>query len=375
MATAAFSVEECLRFPDDPSAKSDFRPNANGILFPQTDIRNISTAGTHAIRSSRDVGRLLQEWQAQAPAYETRPKLKDLMQFSTEETSTPYFQAGACTTYGQRPCQEDAYIFSPSLTTVSSGSASSPLAIFAVCDGHGGSFVSEEVSRMFSAVLRACIEQCNWDDEAERRLAIEQSFFEMDRLLRAEHASTARRCGTTCTAAVIWQLRDQHHIILANLGDSRGLLYRVEDDLLLETCDHKPDNPIEKKRIREAGGFVLPADHPQPARLDGLLAFSRAFGDFEFKVNGGQSPAADKLSSCPDIYELEARDGDFIVLATDGLFDVLSSNEVAALALQQFAKADECSPRETAATLVWAALQNDAADNVTCLLIRLGNSS
>ena len=45
------------------------------------------------------------------------------------------------------------------------------------------------------------------------------------------------------------------------------------------SVDHKPDNPTELKRIENSGNFVT------EGRINGRLALSRAFGDFEFKNN------------------------------------------------------------------------------------------
>ena len=43
--------------------------------------------------------------------------------------------------------------------------------------------------------------------------------------------------------------------------------------------DHKPDNPGELSRIKRSGGFV------EEGRVNGMLALSRALGDFEYKSN------------------------------------------------------------------------------------------
>jgi hypothetical protein len=52
------------------------------------------------------------------------------------------------------------------------------------------------------------------------------------------------------------------------------------------TVDHKPSDDGERERIIRAGGFVTPG---APARLDGVLSLSRAFGDFTYKKVSSQS--------------------------------------------------------------------------------------
>lgn len=67
-------------------------------------------------------------------------------------------------------------------------------------------------------------------------------------------------------------------LYVANAGDSRSVLCRNNKPFPL-SVDHKPDDALEKNRIKEAGGFV------SEGRVNGNLNLSRALGDLEYKNN------------------------------------------------------------------------------------------
>lgn len=62
----------------------------------------------------------------------------------------------------------------------------------------------------------------------------------------------------------------------ANAGDSRSVMCEKGYAVDLSK-DHKPDLPEERNRIHKAGGEVL------EGRVNGMLALSRAMGDFDYK--------------------------------------------------------------------------------------------
>lgn len=79
-----------------------------------------------------------------------------------------------------------------------------------------------------------------------------------------------------CTATVILVTRTE--VICANAGDSRTVLSKGGRAKEMSE-DHKPENPGELSRIQRSGGFV------EEGRVNGMLALSRALGDFEYKSN------------------------------------------------------------------------------------------
>ncbi|KAG0519709.1 hypothetical protein BDA96_08G009500 [Sorghum bicolor] len=158
-----------------------------------------------------------------------------------------------------------------------------------------------------------------------------KAFEQVDEELRQHSGIDCICSGTTAVAAV----RQGDHLIVANLGDSRAVLCtRDSKDRLIPvqlTTDLKPDLPSELARILSCKGRVFAMDdEPDVPRMwlpdqDAPgLAMARAFGDFCLKNHG--------LICTPEVYcrKLSEKD-EFLVLATDGIWDVLSNKEVVKL--------------------------------------------
>ncbi|KAL0377538.1 UNVERIFIED_CONTAM: putative protein phosphatase 2C 59 [Sesamum radiatum] len=117
--------------------------------------------------------------------------------------------------------------------------------------------------------------------------------------------------------------------------------------------DHKPDQTDERQRIEDAGGFVMWAG---TWRVGGVLAVSRAFGDRLLK----QYVVAD-----PEIQEEKVDDTlEFLILASDGLWDVVTNEEAVAMT-----KPIE-DPEEAAKRLMQEAYQRGSGDNITIVVVR-----
>ncbi|WOK95415.1 putative protein phosphatase 2C 66 isoform X1 [Canna indica] len=135
-------------------------------------------------------------------------------------------------------------------------------------------------------------------------------------------------CSGTTAVTMVKQGQD---LVIGNLGDSRAIMgTRDKENNLIAvqlTVDLKPNLPREAARIQQCKGRVFALqDEPEVARVwlpnndSPGLAMARAFGDFCLKEYG--------LISVPDISYRHLTDKDeFIILASDGVWDVLSNKE------------------------------------------------
>lgn len=150
----------------------------------------------------------------------------------------------------------------------------------------------------------------------------------MDKELKLQVDVDCFCSGTTAVTLV----KQGQHLVVGNIGDSRAVLgMRNKENKLVPfqlTEDLKPDVPAEAERIKRCRGRIFALrDEPGVARLwlpnhnSPGLAMARAFGDFCLKDFG--------LISVPDVsYRRLTEKDEFVVLATDGIWDVLTNEEV-----------------------------------------------
>lgn len=64
--------------------------------------------------------------------------------------------------------------------------------------------------------------------------------------------------------------------------------------------------------------------------MNGSLAVSRALGDFDYKCVSGKGPTEQLVSPEPEVYAIERceAEDEFIVLACDGIWDVMTNEEL-----------------------------------------------
>ncbi|KAF3787146.1 putative protein phosphatase 2C 24 [Nymphaea thermarum] len=243
---------------------------------------------------------------------------------------------GTSSLCGRRREMEDALSTVPAFFRRPAWNSGAGFHFFGVFDGHGCSHVALSckdrmhhlvAEELGSAPGPALAENQNGRKFPEWKEALERSFLRMDKEVSGEVA-TDRACkceagtphhaavGSTAVVAVV----SPNEIAVANCGDSRAVLCRNGTAVPLSS-DHKPDRPDELLRIQAAGGRVIYWDCP---RVLGVLAMSRSIGDDYLKPY---------VSSTPEITVTErARGDECLILASDGLWDVMTNEEACSIA-------------------------------------------
>jgi len=217
------------------------------------------------------------------------------------------------------------------------------LGLFAIFDGHLSHDVPDYLkSHLFDNILK---EPDFWT-ETEKAI---RSAYQITDTKILEKAVDFGKGGSTAVTAI---LINCHKLVVANVGDSRAVICKKGLAKQL-SVDHEPS--MERESIEERGGFVsnFPGDVP---RVDGQLAVARAFGDKSLKKH---------LSSEPHVVvEFIDDDTEFVILASDGLWKVMSNQE-AANCIRQIKDA-----RAAAKHLTEEALNRNSTDDISCIVVR-----
>ncbi|WZZ20359.1 hypothetical protein YC2023_121746 [Brassica napus] len=243
----------------------------------------------------------------------------------TARETDPRPRYGAASVCGRRRDMEDAVAIHPSFVRKQTEFSRAKWHYFGVYDGHGCSHVATRCKERLHEIVQ---EEALSDRKEEWKKMMERSFTRMDNeVVRWGETVMSANCrcelqtpdcdavGSTAVVSVI----TPEKIIVANCGDSRAVLCRNGKPVPLST-DHKPDRPDELYRIEEAGGRVIYWDGP---RVLGVLAMSRAIGDNYLKPY---------VSSEPEVTVTDRTEEDeFLILASDGLWDVVTNEAACAM--------------------------------------------
>ncbi|KAG3110735.1 hypothetical protein PI125_g9765 [Phytophthora idaei] len=309
------------------------------------------------------------------------------------------FDFGAHADMGARKHMEDAHTIIQDLCIESLNRLGlHPQSYFAVYDGHGG----EEASSFLGDVLHHNIIEAFFMKKAELKPLVDKSHEELQSMITKRltdafeqtdeeflNGSERPQAGSTATTVFV----AGKYMFVSNVGDSRTVLSRAGKAERLSN-DHKPSRSDEAQRIRDTGGFVI------HGRIMGELAVSRAFGDAPFKTFDLPEPPIEDVDSKPrsdyDSQELPVNPNDilkgplviptpeititeltddceFVMLASDGLYDVLKDQEAVDFMRQKIVQLGDVQ-RAVEAIIEYAIFHQRSTDNVTCVVVMFKES-
>ena len=253
-------------------------------------------------------------------------------------------QFGWAEMVGRRPDQEDTFVIIKDLLGCTARH------LIGLYDGHGGAKCAELCATLFPTLFLDALKAYKSKDHRAGLSAACILRALADSYIRLQKYAAYLQVEAGCTAMSI--LFSYGSIFIAYVGDCRAVIYRRDGSCLPLSWDHKPFDASEYLRIRRLGGYVT-----EDQRVNGVLATSRSIGDVSLQPFITYQP---QLIS----YTTQFEDW-FVVVACDGLWDVLTNAEV-------FEIAQQCgTSSEAALRLRDAAYAIGSTDNITVIVAHL----
>ena len=241
----------------------------------------------------------------------------------------------------------------------------SPYLIAGVLDGHGvnGHNISSLARKLIpkTLLLHPLL-------STDPSLALSETFYKVQEIIYQKCTFGNIDCTCSgCTATIV--LIYQGFMYLAYLGDSRAVLGMKYEDHIVAfpiTTDHKLSDPIERSRVERAGGVIRGAEEGcerifVPGKSENGITVTRAFGDQWFQGHG--------LCVEPAVIKRKIEKTDkFVVVCTDGVWDVMGNYEVGEIIGSNNAT-DACNIVANTAWSKWIERYEDAVDDITVMIL------
>jgi protein phosphatase len=207
--------------------------------------------------------------------------------------------------------------------------------LFAVCDGMGGHEAGEVASEIAVNVLSQRA------PDTPNVAALGQAVKDANAAIQDAVAQGKGRegMGTTCTAAMI----DGSTVMIAQVGDSRAYLLHNRN-LTQLTRDHS-----------------LVADLIDSGEITAAEARTHPWRSYITRALGIEPTVQ------TDLYEIEAAEGDTLLLCSDGLYTMIDDDQIASILGRH------PEPQRAADELVEAAIEAGGTDNVTVIVVKIPN--
>jgi protein phosphatase 2C len=286
-------------------------------------------------------------------AQNQRIRLKSPL-LSPRQQSSAYMLSAVQHTSSVSPSESASALISEALLSIEGGTSSSSSSPSSLAETPSVSSSSSFASSSSTSSPSHGQTKLQEDDEPFRA-NMERAFEATDKVVLAE----VENGGTTATCVYI--RREKHDIWIANCGDSRCVVSRSGVAKELST-DQKPHRQDERERIEKSGGKVVYCSNGW--RVDGILSVSRAIGDRKLKQYVIARPEVVR-------HPIGVQD-EFLILGTDGLWNVFSSQEAVDVVKTAFDAHQ--SPAQASEALSSLALSRKSVDNVCALVVYLADN-
>ncbi|XP_054824306.1 protein kinase and PP2C-like domain-containing protein isoform X2 [Prosopis cineraria] len=261
----------------------------------------------------------------------------------------PTLSWGSYATCGRRETMEDTHFILPSMCN------EKDIHAFGIFDGHRGAAAAEFSARAMPGFLQAL------GSLGGPATTLVEAFLRTDVAFRQELDSSRKSRRVTqkdwhpgCTALAALVVRNK--LFVANCGDCRAILCRAGSPIALSK-DHVASCPEERERVIRDGGQVHWQVDTWRVGLPALQV-TRSMGDDDLK------PA---VTAEPEISETTlSADDEYLVMASDGLWDVMSNKEVINMIKDTVKEPGMCSKR-----LATEAVERGSKDNITVIVVFL----
>ncbi|KAL1541483.1 protein-serine/threonine phosphatase [Salvia divinorum] len=248
-----------------------------------------------------------------------------------------------CCKRGRKDVMEDRFSATLSLQ------ADQKQAFFGVFDGHGGASAAEFAAENLEKNILNELEKSE-----EIEVAVKDGYLATD----SEFLNKDVRGGTCCVTALI----KNGNLVASNAGDCRAVLSRGGSAEAL-TSDHRPGlREDERERIEKLGGFVEQRNGVW--RVLGSLAVSRSIGDRYLKQWITAEPETKVIRLEPD--------HEFLVLASDGLWDKVNNQEAVDIARPLCIGVEKAQVLAACRKLFDLAVSRGSADDISVMIVNLG---
>ncbi len=232
---------------------------------------------------------------------------------------------GGCSARGLRPNNEDRFV------------VDADNHLFLVADGMGGQEFGERASGMAAEIIPKVVHD-KLAAREEAGEAVRAALAEANKAIidAGQTQAAGRRMGTTAVLA----LQQADRVFVAGLGDSRAYLIRG-DRVEQLTVDHTVADALERNG-------TLTREQARQSPWKNVL----------YKFLG-----CAEMTDGAEVHPFSPRAGDRLLLASDGLTNFVSPDDLSAGA------AEAPGPQKWAESLVQLALERGSKDNVTCIVV------